>query len=321
MGVSIIIPTYNRADLIQYTLHALDQALHVGVELETIVIDDGSTDHTVQLVAEQFPHVHLIKHTHKGAQAARNAGLKAAKQEFILYLDSDDLVSPGFFEQKVSFLHKHPEVDAVYGNYEYFKSNDVYDASKVVFMHKYPLLVGKDKGKMHLYYYLRAKYLPANALLWRKSFLNKIGGHDETMIVNQDVELMIRALMSQVYIESINDGSFALIREHEQLNRVGSVKDTTKLEAILQFRKDIHKRLIDNGYNDPYYLAPLSYMLFQFWRRQRHINPEMAKKFLALSKQVYWPVKLNSNKLISVLSKLFGPENAIHIKYFIFRRD
>jgi glycosyltransferase involved in cell wall biosynthesis len=321
MGVSIIIPTYNRADLIQYTLHALNPALHVGIELETIVIDDGSTDHTIQLVEEQFPHVHLIKHTHKGAQAARNAGLKASTQEFILYLDSDDLVTPGYFAQKIDCLKNHPELDAVYGNYEYFKSDDEYNASKVVFMHKYPMLEGKDQRKLHLYYYLRAKYLPANALLWRKSFLNKIGGHDETLIVNQDVELMIRALMSQVNIDSINDGSFALIREHAQLNRVGSVKDTAKLEAILQFRKDIYKRLIENGYNDPYYLAPLSYMLFQFWRRQRHINPEMAKKFLAFSKQVYWPVRLNNNKLISVLSKLFGPVNAIHIKYFIFRRD
>lgn len=73
MGVSIIIPTYNRADLIQYTLHALDQALHVGVELETIVIDDGSTDHTIELVQEKFPQVHLIQHTHKGAQADRKS--------------------------------------------------------------------------------------------------------------------------------------------------------------------------------------------------------------------------------------------------------
>lgn len=321
MGVSIIIPTYNRADLIQYTLHALDQALHVGVELETIVIDDGSTDHTIELVKEKFPQVRLIQHTHKGAQAARNAGLKASTQEFILYLDSDDLVTPGFFAQKMAFLQQHPEVDAVYGNYDYFKSNDVYDASKVVHMHKYPMLEGKDQRKVHLYYYLRAKYLPANALLWRKSFLNKIGGHDETLIVNQDVELMIRALMSQVQIEYINDGTSALIREHTQLNRVGSAKDTAKLEAILQLRKDIYKRLIDNGYNDAYFLAPLSYMLFQFWRRQRHINPEMAKKFLAFAKQVYWPIRVENNQFMSVLSKLFGPENAIHMKYFIFRRD
>lgn len=321
MGVSIIIPTYNRADLIQYTLHALDQASHNGVELEIIVIDDGSTDHTIELVKEKFPNVQLIQHTHKGAQAARNAGLKAATQEFILYLDSDDLVSPGYFEQKMAFLQKHPEVDAVYGNYDYFKSNDVFDASKVVFMHKYPMLEGQDQRKVHLYYYLRAKYLPANALLWRKSFLNKIGGHNEALIVNQDVELMIRALMNQANIECINDGTYALIREHAQLNRVGNVKDTAKLEAILQLRKDIYKRLIENGYNDEYYLAPLSFMLFQFWRRQRHINPEMAKKFLAFAKQVYWPILLENNPMMRILSKLFGPENAIHIKYFIFRRD
>jgi len=321
MGVSIIIPTYNRADLIQYTLHALDQELHLGVKLETIVIDDGSTDNTIELVKEKFPQVQLIQHTHKGAQAARNAGLKASTQEFILYLDSDDLVSPGFFVQKVAFLQKYSEVDAVYGNYDYFKSNDVYDASKVVYMHKYPLLEGKDQRKVHLYYYLRAKYLPANAILWRKSFLSMIGGHDETLIVNQDVELMIRALMSQVHLESIKDGTCALIRDHAQLNRVGSAKNTDKLEAVLQLRKDIYKQLIESGYNDAYYLAPLSFMLFQFWRRQRHINPEMAKKFLAFAKQVYWPIRLESNQFMNVLSKLFGPENAIHMKYFIFRRD
>ena len=105
------------------------------------------------------------------------------------------------------------------------------------------------------------------------------------------------------------------------MNRVGSVKDTAKLEAVLQLRKDIYKQLIENGYNDAYYLAPLSFMLFQFWRRQRHINPEMAKKFLAFAKQVYWPISLETNQMMRILSKLFGPENAIHIKYFIFKRD
>lgn len=88
--ISVIIPTYNRRGLI---LRAVDSALsQTEKDIEVIIVDDGSTDGTAELFREgQDPRVHYLPMPHRGACAARNAGLEAARGQYIAFLDSDDV--------------------------------------------------------------------------------------------------------------------------------------------------------------------------------------------------------------------------------------
>lgn len=89
MNVSIIIPTYNRIEVLP---RALDSVFGqtFSESFEVIVVDDGSTDGTAELIRRNYPSVHLIKQARRGVSAARNAGIKLAQGDWFAFLDSDD---------------------------------------------------------------------------------------------------------------------------------------------------------------------------------------------------------------------------------------
>ena len=103
---SIIIPTYNRADLIERTI---DSALGQSYKnYEIIVVDDGSTDHTGKLVQEKYgDRVKYIKTANRERGAARNTGVNEASGRYVYFLDSDDLLYPQHLEKAVAFIEEH----------------------------------------------------------------------------------------------------------------------------------------------------------------------------------------------------------------------
>jgi hypothetical protein len=108
LAISAIIPTYNRAHLVPRAIQSALAALSPGDEV--IVVDDGSTDGTADIVKAFGPPVSLLRIPHGGAGAARNAGLAAARGPLVAFLDSDD----EWFSDKVSlqrgFLERRPDV-------------------------------------------------------------------------------------------------------------------------------------------------------------------------------------------------------------------
>ncbi len=105
--VSVIVPTYNRADLISYTL---DSAIKQSYKnLEIIVIDDGSVDNTEEVVkAIGDPRICYICHpSNRGGSAARNTGIEVARGEYIAFLDSDDLWAPEKIELQLALIQRH----------------------------------------------------------------------------------------------------------------------------------------------------------------------------------------------------------------------
>ncbi len=92
MQLSVIIPTFNRAALLSRAIDSVFEqtGLNNCVEIEVIVVDDGSTDNTADLVRGSFPSVKFIQQENAGVSAARNAGLNEASGEWIALLDSDD---------------------------------------------------------------------------------------------------------------------------------------------------------------------------------------------------------------------------------------
>lgn len=111
--VSVIIPTYNRADKIVEAIRSVKAQSYPAIQL--IVADDGSQDNTAEII-KQFDGIEYYRQENKGQGAARNLGLKHAKGEYIASLDSDDIWQEDFLTTAVSALENY-QVDFVFLNW------------------------------------------------------------------------------------------------------------------------------------------------------------------------------------------------------------
>lgn len=110
--VSVVIPSYNHARYLEGAIRSALQQTYDNCEI--IVVDDGSTDDTKEVVAKYADRVRYIWQENQGLSAARNAGIRAAEGQLIGLLDADDLYEPQFIATLTSVLMSDPEMDAVY---------------------------------------------------------------------------------------------------------------------------------------------------------------------------------------------------------------
>ena len=115
--VSVIVPTYNRRELLAASLASL--RAQEGVDLEIVVVDDGSTDGTAAWLATlDDPRLRVLAGPHAGIAAARNRGLVAAQADLVAFHDSDDVALPGRLARPLAYLRAHPGIDLVMQNGE-----------------------------------------------------------------------------------------------------------------------------------------------------------------------------------------------------------
>lgn len=111
MFFSVVIPTYNRKPILEQCLRALEQQQFDSAlveDYEVVVVDDGSTDGTVQWLEStaEFPHVRLFQQNHQGPAAARNLGVEKAIGPTIVFIDSDLVVTQVFLQSHAKALHQ-----------------------------------------------------------------------------------------------------------------------------------------------------------------------------------------------------------------------
>lgn len=109
--VSVLIPTYNYGAFLPAAIESV--LAQTYTDYEVIVLDDGSTDHTAQIVAA-YPQVRYLYQENAGIAAARNRLLDEARGEFAAFLDADDLWMPEKLERQVSYLDRHPECSILF---------------------------------------------------------------------------------------------------------------------------------------------------------------------------------------------------------------
>jgi glycosyltransferase involved in cell wall biosynthesis len=120
--ISIILPTYERAHFIEKAINAISQQTYSCWEL--IIIDDGSTDNTEELVKELSVNIKneikYLKQENKGPAVARNTGIKKAKGDYVAFFDSDDLWLPHHLFDCIEVLNNNKDVSWVYGDFKLF---------------------------------------------------------------------------------------------------------------------------------------------------------------------------------------------------------
>lgn len=182
--VSIVIPTYNRAD---YIVEAIESALGQTVPaLEIVVVDDGSTDNTAEIVASfNSDKIRYIKKEHTCAPDTRNRGIDEAKGEFILWLDSDDVLMPHTHEAYQYLLSAYPDVDVAYGNLVEIDSD-----GNETFSYTYPDYYENNQRLMERL--LAKSRLPNPATMVKKTLYDKHGGYNVDFKRAHDYEFWSR---------------------------------------------------------------------------------------------------------------------------------
>jgi glycosyltransferase involved in cell wall biosynthesis len=193
-AVTVVIPTFNRASVLEKSLHAYRIQSAPRLIRELIIIDDGSTDETREIVLQMsreapFP-VRYLPQTNQGPAAARNAGIREAASELVLFTDDDIIPARTMVSEHLLWHNKYPEsVVAILGNLEW--ATDVeptpfmrWYSSEVMFA--YDTFAGRTELE-HVYFYT------CNVSL-KTEFLRKNKGFDEDFKVAawEDSELGFR---------------------------------------------------------------------------------------------------------------------------------
>lgn len=182
--VSVLIPSHNAA---LWIAQAIGSALAQTAAVEVIVIDDGSTDGTVEIIRSFGDRIRWETGPNRGAPAARNRALELASGEWVQYLDADDYLMPHKIADQLAALQTLPETDVIYGpeTVEWREGGEVRTTVLPI-------------DPPHDPWYLLALWrLPqTGAPLWRRAALLDIGGWREDQPCCQEHELYLRLLIA-----------------------------------------------------------------------------------------------------------------------------
>mgnify|MGYP005748391139 CR=1 FL=1 len=208
--VSVIIPVYNGANYIAESIASILQQDYQA--LEVIVIDDGSTDTTAEIVQNiADPRVIYKCQQNSGSAVARNLGIRLARGDFIAFNDSDDLWAPHRLQQQVNYLLQHPDCQAVCGR---FKSVDISYSLEDAKQEQYQTAPVEDPGKSGWMYLklLEISCFHIITLLVRRQALLQVSFNPDYRR-GQDFDFWLQ-LANKVQIQQL-DNLYAFYRQNQ----------------------------------------------------------------------------------------------------------
>jgi glycosyltransferase involved in cell wall biosynthesis len=178
--VSVIIPTYNRGWIIK---EAIDSVLAQDYrDFELIVVDDGSTDNTPEVLDAYRGTIKVFRQENKGVSAARNRGIAEASGRFIAFLDSDDLWLPQKLSRQVEFFNTTPDALICQTEEVWIRSGVRVNPKK---RHQKPSGMIFEPS-------LALCLVSPSAVMIRRSLLEIVGNFDETLPACEDYDLWLR---------------------------------------------------------------------------------------------------------------------------------
>ena len=273
-SVSVIIPVYNRVKSIG---RALDSVLKQTYQpKEIIVVDDGSTDGTVDYIRENYPQVTVLTQANQGPSAARNRGIAHSTGEWVALLDSDDIWLPDKLRAQVQIIEKNPGLGMI-GSRRYKNCYD-YDEQVV----KRPVA-----RAVSFFHFLKQTTCHTSTVLLRREALEKVGLFDEKLPAAEDVDLWVRIAYYYKVVQ---------VRQH--LTAVFVSKDSISLNRKKTYYYDLHVLAKwDPGRPDTLdvekRISPIKYRRIVFnntlqraWRLYKHYGQAEANEFLAHAREI-----------------------------------
>ncbi|MFL6706899.1 MAG: glycosyltransferase family 2 protein [Massilia sp.] len=192
--LSVVIPCYNAE---RYIAATLDSVLAQGDDdLEIIVVDDGSRDGSRALIHQRYPQVRLIEQANAGVAAARNHGIKAARGEWIAFVDADDIWLPGKLAAQFALLAKNPDCRMCYTAWHVWPSDAPLPTPAVL---QEVERNASDTARWQSASGWIYPQLLLDCAVWtsttmaKRSLFDEIGNFDGSLRVGEDYDLWLRA--------------------------------------------------------------------------------------------------------------------------------
>jgi glycosyltransferase involved in cell wall biosynthesis len=202
--ITALIPTYNCA---QYICETVDSVLAQTYPAhEIIVVDDGSTDRTQEVLAQYKTKIRYIRQVNAGPPAARNTGIAHATGDFIALLDSDDLWVPRKLELQMNYVDNYPECGLVYTDMKTFDDTGIIEESVKVSRN-----LTLPSGRIFPQMFVETLF-QTSAVLIRKSCIDRVGGFDTSLRMGDDYEFFLR--IARHYELGYVDEPLVLYRQH-----------------------------------------------------------------------------------------------------------
>jgi glycosyltransferase involved in cell wall biosynthesis len=310
--VTALIPTYNSET---YICDAVDSVLAQTFPVrEIIVVDDGSTDRTQEVLAKYKTKIKYIRQVNAGPPAARNAGIARATGEFIALLDSDDLWVPQKLQLQMEYIDKHPECGLVYTDMKTFDDTGIIEES-VKMSRNLTLPSGRIFPQMFV-----ETLFQTSAVLIRKSCIDRVGGFDTSLRMGDDYEFFLR--IARHYELGYVDEPLVLYRQHPsqgtrtwgKLLQKGVPWEFLVLKRILdtypEVVREMGKSRVQQRLSKPYFA-----LAYACLTEGDHSN---ARKLLREAIR-YWPSNLGYARYY--LMTLFGPRTLNRMKGLYDRRS
>jgi len=213
--VSVVIPCYNGA---RYLGEAVRSVLDQDYEpLEILVVDDGSTDSSVEVARSFGERVHSISRPHLGASAARNHGIEHARGDMLAFLDADDLWTKGRLRLQLAAFERDPKIDIVIGHTEQFASPDMPESERAGFRFDPAPTAARLSG----------------ALLVRRAAFDRVGGFAPQWETGEFIDWYLRAeelglkavMLPQVVLRRrLHRANHGIVRSDARQNYVSVIK-------------------------------------------------------------------------------------------------
>ena len=207
---------------------------------EIIVVDDGSTDDTEQVIARYGGKLRYIRQENSGPAAARNNGIRRATSDFIAFLDSDDLWTPEKIDTQLAFFSRNPEVDFIFANMTNFRGNAKMGLPEIKNHEVYNYLICNASDLKDLFGWLMVEnVVPTPTVMAKREAIQRVGFFKENLRVAEDLDYWLRAaeMCRWGFINEV----LLLRRRHES----NLIADSMKRNAVtLEVLDEATKRLI-----------------------------------------------------------------------------
>jgi glycosyltransferase involved in cell wall biosynthesis len=176
--VSVIIPCYNHGKFLAEAIKSVNQQTYSAIEI--IVVDDGSTDITKEVILT-FPQVKYLYQQNQGLSSARNAGIKSTKGEYLVFLDADDILFEEAVAVNLNYLMENNELAFVSGGYQLRT-----DQNEIIFKQKE---VDSERSYLQL---LRRNYIEMHATVMYRRFVFENFLYDTDLKACEDYDLYLK---------------------------------------------------------------------------------------------------------------------------------
>jgi len=214
--VSLVTPAYNQADFVGATIDSVLAQDYPTIEYR--VLDDGSTDHTPEVLARYASVVRCDRHSNIGQSATLNKGWTESSGEYLGYVSADDLLSPSAVSELAKALDDNPDVVVVYGDF------DLIDASGKVVGH----VRSRDFNEKDLTEGLICQ--PGVGALFRRRVIDECGGWDPSLRKIPDFEFWLRASRLGPFLRVPR--TLGQYRVHEESTAIRPVPVERSLEIV-----------------------------------------------------------------------------------------